>query len=171
MKRSLFSLYWSLLFLTGQALMFVGGFWVYWDQEPVLLDTITFDQPLKDGYSTNAAIVQISSDYGLQFDEPVQYVMSPSLVVRRSLSMVMTWLAFSMVDIDVTSTTVFEIQFGATTTLIQGKDLHINDPLKVHFDVQGQEAIEIKFISPWVAEGSKIIPTLYRMEIYDGQVR
>jgi hypothetical protein len=75
------------------------------------------------------------------------------------------------VEFDVTSTTVLEIHSGSITVLIPGTALHIDEPLIIHLDVQGQEAIAINFISPWLAEGSKIIPTLYRMEIYDGQVR
>ena len=171
MRRSLFPLYWSILFLTGQAVMLLGGFWGYADQQPVLLDTLTFDQPLNDGYSTNATVIQINSDYGLRFDEPDQYLITPSLNTRRSFSIVCTWLAFSLVEFDVTSTTVLEIHSGSITVLIPGTALHIDEPLIVHLDVQGQEAIAINFISPWLAEGSKIIPTLYRMEIYDGQVR
>jgi hypothetical protein len=171
MRRSLFPLYWSILFLTGQALMFVGGFWFMEIQEPILLDTLTFDQPLKEGYSTNATIIQISSDYGLRFDEPDQYVMTPLFNTRQSLSIVFTWLAFSMVEFDVTSTTVLEIHSASITVLIPGTDLHIDAPLKVDLDVQGNNAIEIHFVSPWFVEGSKIIPTVYRMEIYDGQVR
>lgn len=169
MKRSKFSFYWSALFLTGQTLILTGGFLGYFNR-PQFIDRLTFDVPLKEGYTTNAIIVNFDDEIGLQFNDFNQYLSTPIFQFNRSISIHFYWLAFSMTYHDVVLDHVFELRIGNDTIYIKGEDLQLNKPTITHIDIQGTLNLDIVFMSAWNIEGSRILPTLWLMEIYDGKM-